>query len=127
VPLRGQATCHRRPDEDSGEQRGVEAERGEVTYVQDEQGPGSRAAEHGGHSEQAAHEGEPVAFALPAAFAFISQWLPSGATVTSLRDAIYFPGYQHARPILVLAAWAVLLFGAMLVASHRRRTSPGSA
>jgi hypothetical protein len=64
---------------------------------------------------------------LPAAFAFISQWLPSGATVTSLRDAIYFPGYQHARPILVLAAWAVLLFGAMLVASHRRRTSPGSA
>jgi hypothetical protein len=62
---------------------------------------------------------------LPAPFAFISQWLPSGATVTSLRDAIYFPGYQHARPILVLAAWAATLFAAMLAASHRRRTSPG--
>jgi hypothetical protein len=62
---------------------------------------------------------------LPAPFAFISQWLPSGATVTSLRDAIYFPSHQHARPMLVLAAWAGALFSAMLVASHRRRTSPG--
>ena len=62
---------------------------------------------------------------LPAPFAFISQWLPSGATVTSLRNAIYFHGYQHARPILVLAAWAATLFAAMLIASHRRRTSPG--
>jgi hypothetical protein len=45
--------------------------------------------------------------------------------VISLRDAIYFPGYQHARPVLVLAAWAVTLFAAMLAASHRLRTSPG--
>jgi hypothetical protein len=64
---------------------------------------------------------------LPAPFAFVSQWLPSGATVTALRDAIYFPGYQHARPLLVLAAWAAALFGAMLVVSGRRRTSPGES
>jgi hypothetical protein len=63
---------------------------------------------------------------LPAPFAFVSQWLPSGATVTSLRDAIYFRGSQHTRPILVLACWAVALFAAMLAASHRRRTSPGA-
>ena len=62
---------------------------------------------------------------LPGPFAFVSQWLPSGATVTSLRDAIYFPSYQQPRPVLVLAAWAAALFGAMLIASHRRRTSPG--
>jgi hypothetical protein len=62
---------------------------------------------------------------LPAPFAFVSPWLPSGATVTSLRDSIYFSDYQHARPLLVLAAWAVALFGAMLIASRRRRTSPG--
>jgi hypothetical protein len=62
---------------------------------------------------------------LPPPFAFVSQWLPSGATVTALRDAIYFPGYQHARPILVLAAWAATLFAAMLFASHRRGRSPG--
>jgi hypothetical protein len=46
-------------------------------------------------------------------------------TVTSLRDAIYFPGYEHARPVLVLAAFAAALFGTMLVASYRRGTSPG--
>jgi hypothetical protein len=62
---------------------------------------------------------------LPAPFAFISQWLPSGATVTSLRDAIYFGDYEHARPILVLAAWATALFMAMLAISYRRRASPG--
>jgi hypothetical protein len=62
---------------------------------------------------------------LPAPFAFISQWLPSGATVTALRDAIYFPGYQHARPILVVAAWSATLFAAMVAASRRLGTSPG--
>ena len=62
---------------------------------------------------------------LPAPFAFISQWLPSGATVNSLRDAIYFSGDQHARPIMVLTAWAATLFVAMLVVSHHLRTSPG--
>jgi hypothetical protein len=64
---------------------------------------------------------------LPAPFAFISQWLPSGATVTSLRDAISFPNYQRARSLLIPAGWACALFGAMLVASQRRRMSPGAA
>jgi len=62
---------------------------------------------------------------LPRPFAFVSQWLPSGATVSSLRDAIYFPGYEHARPIVVLMAWAAGLFVVMLVVSQRRRASPG--
>jgi hypothetical protein len=57
---------------------------------------------------------------LPEPFAFVSQWLPSGATVTSLRDAIYFPGHQHARPLLVLTAWATVLFAGMIVAQRRR-------
>jgi hypothetical protein len=62
---------------------------------------------------------------LPTPFAFLSQWLPSGATVTALRNAVYFHGYQQARPIVVLAVWATLLFAAMVVASHRFRKSPG--
>jgi hypothetical protein len=62
---------------------------------------------------------------LPRPFAFVSQWLPSGATVTALRNSVYFGDYQHARPIAVLAAWATVLFAAMLVASYRRGTSPG--
>ena len=64
---------------------------------------------------------------LPPPFAFISQWLPSGATVTSLRDAIYFRDYQHARPILVLAVWAAALFTVMVLASRRREASPAGA
>ena len=64
---------------------------------------------------------------LPPPFAFVSQWLPSGATVTSLRNGIYFPGYEHARPIVVLMGWAAGLFVVMLAVSQRRRASPGDA
>jgi hypothetical protein len=57
---------------------------------------------------------------LPPPFAFISQWLPSGATVTALRDAVYFPDHQHVHPIAILATWAAALFVAWLaVARHR--------
>jgi hypothetical protein len=56
---------------------------------------------------------------LPAPFAFISQWLPSGATVTALRDAVYFGDYQHVRPIAVLAVWAAALFVAWLAVARR--------
>jgi hypothetical protein len=62
---------------------------------------------------------------LPPPFAFVSQWLPSGATVTALREAVYFPSYQHPRAIGVLATWAAALFVAMLVVSHRLGRSPG--
>jgi hypothetical protein len=47
---------------------------------------------------------------LPQPFAFLSQWLPSGATVSALRNAIYFRDYQLARPLLVLGIWATALF-----------------
>ena len=56
---------------------------------------------------------------LPQPFAFLSEWLPSGAAVTSLRNAVYFHPYQHAEPIAVLATWAAASFAVMLVASRR--------
>jgi hypothetical protein len=62
---------------------------------------------------------------LPRPFALVSEWLPSGAAVTSLRNAVYFHPYQHTRPIAVLATWAAASFAAMLLASRRRRTSSG--
>ena len=62
---------------------------------------------------------------LPRPLAFVSQWLPSGATVTALREAIYFPTDQHIQPIAVLASWAVALFVAMIVVSRRLGRSPG--
>jgi len=63
---------------------------------------------------------------LPAPFAFVSQWLPSGATVTSLRNAVYFPTYQHVQPIAVLAVWAAALFAAMILVTHKLGKSPGT-
>ena len=63
---------------------------------------------------------------LPAPFAFVSQWLPSGATVTSLRNAVYFPTWQHIQPIAVLATWAVVLLTAMVLTARRLGTSPGA-
>jgi hypothetical protein len=61
---------------------------------------------------------------LPRPFALISQWLPSGATITSLRDAVYFHSYQHAEPIAVLASWGVLLFAGWLLVSRLRQARP---
>jgi hypothetical protein len=63
---------------------------------------------------------------LPPGLAFASQWLPSGATVTALRNAVYFPDNQHLHPVVVLAAWAIGLFVAMIAVSRRRRISPGA-
>lgn len=63
---------------------------------------------------------------LPGPFAFFSQWLPSGATVTALRNAVYFPNNQHLHPLAVLATWALVLFIVMVAVSWRRRTSPGA-
>jgi hypothetical protein len=62
---------------------------------------------------------------LPSPLAFVSQWLPSGATVTAIRNAVYFRDQQHAHPIIVLATWGAALFAAMVLVSHRRGVSPG--
>ena len=58
---------------------------------------------------------------LPQPFAFLSQWLPSGATVSALRNAIYFRDYQPARPLVVLGVWAAGLFIAWVLLAHRRK------
>ena len=62
---------------------------------------------------------------LPPMFALISQWLPSGATVTALRDAVYFHAYQHIQPLAVSAAWATGSLGTLVALAHRTGKSPG--
>lgn len=64
---------------------------------------------------------------LPQPFAFLHHWLPSGATVSALRAAAYFPDTQRWGPRLVLLAWAVLCLAALVVVCRRRGTSPGAA
>ncbi|MGW7519778.1 ABC transporter permease [Streptomyces sp. NPDC054796] len=44
---------------------------------------------------------------LPSVLGTIGRWLPPGASVNAQHTAVYFPGYQHIQPYLVLAAWAV--------------------
>jgi hypothetical protein len=61
---------------------------------------------------------------LPPPLAIVSEWLPSGATVTAIREAVYFHGGQHVLPFAVLAVWAATWLGLMLVVSRRRGTSP---
>jgi hypothetical protein len=60
---------------------------------------------------------------LPQPFAFLSEWLPSGATVGALRNAVYFRDYQLARPFVVLAVWAAGLFMAWVLLARRREAS----
>ena len=44
---------------------------------------------------------------LPSVLGAIGRWLPPGASVNAQHTAIYFPGFPHVQPYLVLAAWAV--------------------
>jgi hypothetical protein len=64
---------------------------------------------------------------LPQPFAFLSNWLPSGATVTAIRDAVYFRHYQHVHPVVVLAIWALVTFTAWLVIAGGREERGSAA
>ena len=63
---------------------------------------------------------------LPEPFASLNRWLPSGATVSALRAAAYFPQTERWQPRLVLLAWAVATVVALFVVCRVRRTSPGA-
>jgi hypothetical protein len=63
---------------------------------------------------------------LPAFYRFAGQFLPNGATVETIRNAVYFTAYQHLEPILVEAAWIVGVLVLLLVAARRRGRTPGT-
>ncbi|MBB5832374.1 hypothetical protein [Brachybacterium aquaticum] len=63
---------------------------------------------------------------LPSPWGLIGQLLPIGASGTLVRSVAFFDGHGAARPILVLACWAVLgalLVGLSAVRGRRRRTA----
>jgi hypothetical protein len=62
---------------------------------------------------------------LPAFYRFLAQFLPPGAAVDTIRNALYFRDAQHAGPIVVLAAWIVCLIAALLLATRLRGRTPG--
>jgi hypothetical protein len=60
---------------------------------------------------------------LPAFYRFVGRVLPNGATVETLRNAVYFRAHQQLGPIIVEAIWLVgCLAGVLLTARLRGRT-----
>lgn len=60
---------------------------------------------------------------LPTGWGTLGQLLPAGAGGTLLRSTAYFEGAAAARPVLILAAWAV---GGLVFAALGRRIRPAS-
>ena len=62
---------------------------------------------------------------LPGFWRTLSQLLPPGAGVTSLRDVVYFNGHGSAHALIVLAVYAVL-GGVVAMIAYRLRTPHGA-
>jgi hypothetical protein len=63
---------------------------------------------------------------LPGFWRTLSQVLPPGAAVTSMRDVVYFHGHGCTHALIVLALYAVLGAGVAMIA-YRLRGRPGAA
>jgi hypothetical protein len=57
---------------------------------------------------------------LPGFWRTLSQILPPGAAVTSMRDVVYFDGHGSAHALIVLAVYAVLGAGVAMIADRLR-------
>lgn len=64
---------------------------------------------------------------LPQPFSVLNHALPSGAAVSAIHSATYFPDHQRPGPYLVLAVWLVASTVVLVVASHRLKRSPAQA
>jgi uncharacterized phage infection (PIP) family protein YhgE len=63
---------------------------------------------------------------LPGFWRALSQILPPGAAVTSMRDAVYFHGHGSSHALIVLAVYAVLGAAVAMIA-YRLRARAGAA
>lgn len=64
---------------------------------------------------------------LPSVLGTIGRWLPPGASVNAQHTAVYFPGFQHLQPYLVLGAWAVVSCAVFWIWRHRHPGGRSSA
>ncbi|MEW5812478.1 MAG: DUF3533 domain-containing protein [Actinomycetota bacterium] len=64
---------------------------------------------------------------LPQPFSFLNHALPSGAAVSAIHSATYFPDHQRLGPYLVLGVWLVASLLVLVVASRRLQRSPAQA
>ncbi len=63
---------------------------------------------------------------LPQPFSFLSRALPSGATVSLLRGAAYFPDASKLGSLLVLIGWAVVAVAGLILACRLLGRGPGT-
>ncbi|MDT3396138.1 ABC transporter permease [Streptomyces sp. B1866] len=56
---------------------------------------------------------------LPSPLGLIGRWLPPGASVNAQHTAVYFGGYQHAFPFLVLGGWSLVACAVFWTWRHR--------
>jgi hypothetical protein len=61
---------------------------------------------------------------LPQPFAFLNHALPSGAAVSAIHSASYFPDHQRVLPFVVLGGWLLATLIICLTASRRLGRSP---
>lgn len=61
---------------------------------------------------------------LPQPFAFLNHALPSGAAVSAIHAATYFPQNQRVLPFIVLLGWLSVTLIALVVCSRVLRRSP---
>lgn len=64
---------------------------------------------------------------LPQPFAFLNHALPSGATVSAIHAAAYFPENRSAWPFVVLGVWLLGTLTALVVSSRLLHRSPANA
>jgi hypothetical protein len=57
---------------------------------------------------------------LPPLYEAIGRFLPTGATVSAIRDLTYFPSAIHAEPYVVLVLWLVVTTAAMVLLRVRK-------
>ena len=63
---------------------------------------------------------------LPGFWRTLSQILPPGAAVTSMRDVVYFHGHGSSHALIVLAGYTVLGAAVAMIA-YRMRARPRAA
>jgi hypothetical protein len=63
---------------------------------------------------------------LPQPFAFLNHALPSGATVSAIHAATYFPENQRPLPFIVLSVWLAACLTALIISSRALGRSPAA-
>lgn len=61
---------------------------------------------------------------LPQPFALLNHALPSGASVSAIHTATYFPHNQRVLPFVVLLVWFSLTLTALVISSRALNRSP---